>query len=169
MLIFQSVTSHINKKRSRGMIAVAQGQIVLPSMRVLGKRTLPSRSTISTLPPTKKMKPLAEPVLTLIVGPEEQIYFYHPRKMVTLSRCIRSKLMSSLMREEVDPFTQYLPDVSSQEWDDLMKYADTSEGSQSLTLEDAGRLRPLYAQLGFEGGVKLCDQRVALASITAEA
>lgn len=77
--------------------------------------------------------------------------------------------MSSLMREEVDPFTQYLPDVSSQEWDDLMKYADTSEGSQSLTLEDAGRLRPLYAQLGFEGGVKLCDQRVAFASITAEA
>lgn len=138
-------------------------------MRVVGKRTLSSRSTISTQPPTKKMKPSTEPVLTLVVGAEEQIYFYRPSKMVTLSRCIRSKLMASLMREEEDPFTQYLPDISSSEWDDLMKYTYTAEGSEIMSLEDAGRLRPLYAQLGFEDGVKLCDQRVALTSTLGEA
>ena len=77
--------------------------------------------------------------------------------------------MSSLMREEVDPFTQYLPDISSSEWDDLMKYAQSSDGNPVMSLEEASRLRPWYERLGFDDCVKLCDQRVAMASASAEA
>jgi hypothetical protein len=140
---------------------------ILSNMRVLGKRkSLPSSSTICTQPPTKKRKLLTEPVLTIIIGKEELIYLYHPRKMVNHSRYIRTKVMSALMRELQDPFTLILADIASSDWDLMMKYMDFSE---CLSLEDAEYLLPLYHRYGFEEGVKLCMQRIGIGTVKDEA
>jgi hypothetical protein len=136
---------------------------ILSNMRVLGKRkSLPPNSTIYTQRPTKKRKLLTEPILTIIIGKEELIYLYHPRKMVNHSRYIRSKLMSTLMREVQDPFTLILTEIAPSDWDLMMKYIDFSD---SLRFEDAEYLLPLYDRYGFDEGVKLCTQRIGIGTM----
>ena len=74
--------------------------------------------------------------------------------------------MSSLMREVRDPFTLILPEVAPSDWDLMMKRIDFSD---SLSLEEAEYLLPLYDRYGFEEGVKLCTQRVRVGTVKDDA
>jgi hypothetical protein len=47
--------------------------------------------------------------------------------MVNHSRYIRSKRMSTLMREVQDPFALILTEIAPSDWDLMMKYIDFSD------------------------------------------
>jgi hypothetical protein len=130
---------------------------ILPSMRITKKRCSISSndcSTIETKPANKKRKLSTNPVLSLIVGNEQVIYRYRPRDIIQQSGHIRLELMKSLMQEHEDPFTQYIPEVSPSDWELMIQYLDDGK---LLCYEEAARIRPLYAMLGFDEGIRLCD------------
>lgn len=91
-------------------------------------------------------------MLTVLVGPEENIYRYRPLDIVN------SVVASLVKNRQRDSMILFLRQVSPSDWELMLKVIDPKCDQKQLSLADAARLKLSFDTYGFKDGVKLCDE-----------
>lgn len=104
---------------------------------------------------SKKLKSL-QLDLTILVGEEKTPFEYHAGNMAQHSAYIDTMLATPMQEQNTRVLT--FPDISQEDWMDMIDYLEDPFKTVKLPETDAMRLAPLYKKYQFQFGLSICSR-----------